>query len=139
MLDTIKGWLGQSAGISAEGNNKINIMDVHNAHIKCKVGFQEYLSSTPIEKLDSSLICRDNNCPLGKWIHGPAFGQFNQLGAFYTLRAAHAQLHFVAGRVVEKIQGKTITLEAASTDNEYVRVSRNLMKAITDLKKQIVN
>lgn len=112
-------------------------MDAHNAHIKCKVVFEKYLDTTSPENLDPALICRDDQCELGKLLHGPAYKQFHMHGAFYTLRAIHAQLHFVAGNVVQKIKENDRAAAVALFDTGYADVSRKVMQSLTELYKQV--
>ena len=136
MLGTFGGWLGKSANKKSADQIGVSIMDAHNAHIKCKVSFQSYLDSTLPAHLDERVICRDDRCELGKWIHGSEFNHLKMHGEFYTLRSIHAQLHVVAGNVVEKIKQKDRAAAIELFDNQYSSVSRKVMQAVTELYKQ---
>ena len=138
MLRSIVDWFGWSASKKDDVKNGISIMDAHNAHIKCKARFQDYLRCTVTEKLDPAVVGRDDQCELGKWIHGPALNHFKGHGAFYTLRADHAQLHFIAGNVVKKAKDNERAAADALLDNEYAQASRKVMRAVTELNKQIM-
>lgn len=136
MLGTIGNWMGQGKNKKDPDKNGASIMDVHNAHISCKVAFDNYLDSTAPKNLDQARICRDDQCELGKLIHGPALNRFRMHGAFYTLRSIHAQLHIVAGNVVQNILGNDRAAAVRLFDGEYSAVSRKVMQAVTELYKQ---
>ena len=44
------------------------------AHRQWKVRLRKAISGR--DTLDSDTICRDDQCPLGKWIHGPGGAQW---------------------------------------------------------------
>ena len=104
MLKTVGKLIGQGKNNKTTAKNSASIMEVHNAYIKCKVSFDNYLNSTSVKNLNQAEICRDDKCELGRLIHGPGLERFRMHGAFYTLRSIHAQLHIVAGNVVQLIQ-----------------------------------
>lgn len=137
MLGALSGWLGLTASKKEVIKNEINIMDAINAHVKWKVRLQDYLNGTSTEKLDPMVICRDDQCVLGKWIHGPALKHFHEHGAFHTLRADHAQFHLVAGNVVKKVQENDRAAADALMDNEYAHASHKVVQALTELNKQV--
>ena len=112
-------------------------MDEINAHIKWKVRLQNYLDGTSQEKLDPMIICRDDQCVLGKWIHGAALKHFHEDGTFHQLRADHAQFHFVAGNVVKHMQANERTEAEALMEGEYQQASRKVVVALTELHKHV--
>jgi hypothetical protein len=54
--------------------------------MKWKGRLQNYVDGTSKEQLDPMIICRDDQCALGKWIHGPALQYFCDGEGFYKLR-----------------------------------------------------
>lgn len=138
MLGAISGWLGLSASKKEIIKNEINIMDAINAHVKWKVRLQDYLNGISTEKLDPMIICRDDQCVLGKWIHGPALGHFHEHEEFHRLRADHAQFHFVAGHVVKKVQENDRSGANTLMDGEYAQASRKVVQALTELNRQVM-
>lgn len=121
----------------AQIREEINLLDAINAHIKWKVRLQDYLNGTSQEKLDPMVICRDDQCVLGKWIHGPALKHFHEEESFHQLRADHAQFHFIAGNVVKHVQSNERTQAEALMDGEYKLVSRKVVQALTELNKLV--
>ncbi len=54
-------------------------------------------------RLDADTICRDDQCPLGKWIHGPGGAKWGARPLFGDLLRKHAEFHQVAGGVARRI------------------------------------
>jgi hypothetical protein len=136
MLKTVGKLIGQGKNNQTTVKNSASIMDVHNAHIKCKVFFGNYLNSTPAKHLNQAEICRDDRCELGRLIHGASLDPFKMHGAFYTLRSIHAQLHIVAGNIVQLIQSNDRAAATRLFDDNYSAVSRKVSQAVTELYKQ---
>lgn len=139
MLGAFSGWLGITTGKKEEIRNEINIMDAIHAHIKWKVRLQDYLNGMSSETLDPMVICRDDQCTLGKWIHGPALKHFHDHQSFHSLRADHAQFHFIAGNVVKKVQENDRAGANALMDTDYARASHKVVKALNDLNTHITS
>lgn len=117
--------------------NEIDITEAINAHMKWKARLQRCLDGTSDEKLDPMVICRDDQCALGKWIHGPAANHFRGDEEFNILRADHAQFHYVASNVVHKVQQSDHASAMTIFNGEYVQSSRKVIHALTELNKQL--
>jgi methyl-accepting chemotaxis protein len=55
------------------------------------------------ERLDAATICRDDQCPMGRWLHGTGGARWGSQPGFTTLLDAHAGFHRAAGEVAETI------------------------------------
>lgn len=142
ILDGISGFFGSfrmAESQKAQIREEINLMDAVNAHVKWKARLQDYLNGTSQEKLDPMNICRDDQCVLGKWIHGEALKHFHQDTTFHQLRADHAQFHFIAGNVVKHVQANEPAQAEALMENEYKLASRKVVMALTELNTHINN
>jgi len=128
---------GTNESKSANIKNEINIMDAINAHIKWKIRLEKYLNGTSEETLDPNIVCRDDQCVLGKWIHGPALKHFQNDDGFKTLRDDHAQFHVIAGQVVTSVQANEKAKAEALMKGEYMNASRMVIRDLTELHKQI--
>src|SRR5512139_2746206 len=117
--------------------SEINIPECIDAHMKWKGRLPKYLDGTSEEQLDPMVVCRDDQCVLGKWIHGPALNYFHNDEGFHKLRSDHANFHFVAGNVVKKVQDND--REGADTlmKNEYAHASRDVIHDLTELNKHL--
>lgn len=121
------------AAIRAE----INISDAISAHMKWKGRLQSYLDGTSTEVLDPMVICRDDQCVLGKWIHGPALHYFHDDEGFHKLRSDHATFHFVAGNVIKKVQDNDREGADVLMKNDYAHASREVIHDLTELNKHL--
>jgi hypothetical protein len=128
---------GNAAKIRENIRSEVNISECIDAHMKWKGRLQSYLDGTSKEKLDPMVICRDDQCVLGKWIHGPALNYFHSDEGFHKLRSDHANFHFVAGSVVKKMQENDRTGSDFLFKNEYARASRDVIQDLTELNKQL--
>ncbi len=138
MLGALSGWLGLAATKKEVIRKEISIMEAIDAHIKWKIRLQNYLNGTSDEQLDPMIICRDDQCALGKWIHGAALKHFHDREEFQTLRADHAQFHFIAGNIVKKAQEDDRAAADAMMQNEYAQTSHKVVHALTELNKQVM-
>jgi len=127
---------------SLSGNENVNIRDDLNitetitAHVSWKVRLQKYVDGKSDEPLDPMVICRDDQCALGKWIHGPATKHFHADKAFHTLRSDHAQFHYVAANVVRYVQEGDKAGAQALLRGEYSKVSHQVVVMLLELDKR---
>lgn len=117
--------------------NEIDITEAINAHMKWKARLQRCLDGTSDEVLNPMVICRDDQCALGKWIHGPAANHFHGDQGFSVLRSDHAQFHFVASNVVHKVQQNEHASAMEIFNGEYMHASRKVIHALTELNKHL--
>lgn len=117
--------------------SEIDLVKAVEAHINWKLRLQNYLDGKSAEKLDPMVICRDDQCELGKWIHGPATDHFHGVEAFNHLRADHAQFHYVAGNVIKHAQDNNRPAAEALMGSEYSHVSHKVVMALTELNKLV--
>ncbi len=117
--------------------SQIDLAQAVEAHVQWKVRLQNYIEGKSDENLDPMVICRDDQCALGKWIHGPAMDYFHDAEAFHELRADHAQFHFVAGTIVQKIQANDRPAAEKLFHGEYAKVSHKVMIALTELNNMV--
>jgi len=118
--------------------DEINIMDAINAHIKWKIRLDTYVAGTSEEKLDPKVVCRDDQCVLGKWIHGPAQKHFQDDDGLKTLREDHADFHVIAGKIVHSVQTNDIATAQSLLKGVYMNASRKVVRDLTELNKQLL-
>lgn len=116
---------------------EIDLPQAVQAHINWKLRLQNYLEGRSGEQLDAAVICRDNQCELGKWIHGAAMDHFHGLEPFHQLIADHAQFHYVAANVVQNVQSKDFITARRILDEEYPHISRKVVLSLTELHKAV--
>lgn len=74
------------------------------AHQKWKARLQASIDGSSEEKLDPAVVGRDDQCVLGKWLHGEGTEAFGQERVFTDLTSAHAEFHKTAGMVLSAAQ-----------------------------------
>jgi methyl-accepting chemotaxis protein len=89
------------------------------------------------ERVDADKICRDDQCPLGQWIHGPGGVKFGTRKIFTDLLAKHAEFHQTAGGVARKINaGDYADAERLiSSGSDFARVSTEVTTLLTGAKR----
>ncbi len=125
------------AAKKAQIREEIDLAQAVQAHINWKLRLQNYLDGKSGEALDPMVICRDDQCELGKWIHGAGASHFHGLEPFHQLRADHAEFHYVAANVVQKVQAQDSAAARTLLEHEYPRISHKVVFALTELHKTV--
>jgi methyl-accepting chemotaxis protein len=74
------------------------------AHRHWKVKLRQAIAEH--QHLDADKICRDDQCPLGQWVHGPGGTLWGTRPTFVELLKKHAQFHQSAGEVARTINAR---------------------------------
>ncbi len=130
--------MGWNDAKKAAINEEINIMDAINAHVRWKIRLDKCLNGTSDEVLDPKVICRDDQCVLGKWIHGPADKYFENDNSLNSLRDDHAEFHRLAARVVELVHANNKEAARNILHGDYTEASRIVIRDLTELSKLLV-
>lgn len=80
---------------------ELDFLSAIEAHIRWKVRLESYISGEGKEALDASVVGRDDQCVLGKWIHGPGNDKFGKMPLFHGLMESHAGFHQCAAQVIQ--------------------------------------
>ena len=143
-LDWFKRILGQKADEAAppppppaEGTMEVaglNFMTAIEAHIKWKSRLETYIQGTSQEDLKVEVVCRDDQCPLGKWIYSTGGERFGGIDTFGEMKGQHALFHQCAGRVLETAQqGKKEEAMRLLQYGDYVRASEQVKRLLAKL------
>lgn len=109
----------------------LNFRTAIEAHQKWKYRLRAVIDGTSEETLQPEMVARDDQCVLGKWIHGPGGQQFGHDHQFKGLKEWHAHFHVCAGHVLSLAQaGET---EAALKDLNKGHYAKASMKVVQDL------
>lgn len=113
----------------------LNFRKAIEAHQKWKTRLQAVIEMKSDEALDPKVVCRDDQCDLGKWIHGAGGGQFTGDPQFVELRRKHAYFHVCAGRVLSLAQAgqKDRAMVEMASMGEFSRVSRAVVGDLASL------
>ncbi len=96
-----------------------------------------YIDGQSTEQLDETVICCDDRCELGKWIHSNGKRFYEGEGTFRQLRDDHAAFHRAAGEVVGtfKVHGER---QARRTLNgDFDRHSMHVIAGLEKLERTV--
>jgi hypothetical protein len=112
----------------------LNFKSAVDAHMKWKIRLDAYVNGTSNEDLKAEVICRDDQCPLGKWIYSRGGGEFGYSETFFDMKAHHANFHRCAGEVVTMAQtGDKERARHLLHHGDYVRASERVKKLLAKL------
>jgi Chemoreceptor zinc-binding domain len=124
--------------LSAMAVGGLNFMDAITAHQKWKQRLTTYVAGTSTEKLDYRVVCRDDQCVLGKWINGVGGASFGHIPLFSQLKMTHAQFHLAAGTIVRhQDEGKPEKAQDALRHGEYPQHSIKVQGLISSLYLEV--
>lgn len=117
---------GGGADLSSELAG-LNFKTAVDAHMKWKVRLEGYINGTSTEELKVEVVCRDDQCPLGKWIYDKGGEKFGFSETFFDMKAHHALFHRSAGGVLAAAQAgdKAAALKLLHS-GDYVKASERV-------------
>jgi Chemoreceptor zinc-binding domain len=104
------------------------------AHKNWKDRLSMYLEGKSTEDLRPEVICHDDRCDLGKWIHSDGEKQLGKYAMFSELRAVHKMFHQQASSVVALHQTGKVDAAKWLLDGEYTKTSERIIRRLEDLK-----
>ena len=137
MLDWFKSIMGgddkSAAPVAGVADDKgaelagLNFKTAVDAHMKWKVRLESYIGGTSTEELKVEVVCRDDQCPLGKWIYDKGGEKFGFSETFFDMKAHHALFHRSAGGVLSAAQSgdKEAALKLLHS-GDYVKASERV-------------
>jgi hypothetical protein len=115
----------------------MNIDAAISAHSKWKHRLKAYIDGTSTEKLSCSVVEKDDQCDLGRWLKSP---EAKALGTKASeLAPQHAQFHRCAADVVRAVdRGAKAEAEAKlAMGSEFSRVSAKLVTMLSALRSLV--
>lgn len=106
------------------------------AHAEWKTKFRTAMAGQ--QTLDAASIGKDNQCPLGQWLHGEAKARYSGLRSYSQCVAAHAKFHACAGEVATLINQSNYAQAEATMGGgtPYTAASSAVGVAIIALRKE---
>ncbi len=95
--------LGVARTQRREEKTDLNFQEAIQAHLKWKGRLKNFVEGVGSEQLDSKVVCKDNQCAVGKWIYSSG-QKHSHISAFGTLKTEHALFHQAAGKVVRAVE-----------------------------------
>lgn len=85
---------------SAQSTASIDIVSAIEAHVRWKIRLEAHINGTSTENLDPDTVCKDDQCVLGKWIHGGGRIKYGSTPLFDSLEKVHADFHRAAADII---------------------------------------
>ena len=105
-------------------NSELNFMGAIEAHVRWKIRLEAYINGTSEEHLDPEVVCRDDQCALGKWIYGGGGAKYGNHPLFPVLKQTHTNFHRAAGDIVRTVDaGDKEKARTMLNSGEYARYS----------------
>lgn len=105
------------------------------AHENWKSRLQDYLDGRSTEDLKPEVICLDDRCDLGKWLHGPGKTRLGAYPAFSVLVARHQYFHQQASSVVAFAQAGDRAKADQTLGSSYRYASNQVILLLKELKR----
>nr|WP_319563932.1 CZB domain-containing protein [uncultured Rhodoferax sp.] len=127
--------LGLDAQASAAILSEIDIDTAIAAHENWKLRLQNYLNGNSTETLQPEIVCLDDRCDLGKWLHGPGTQRLGKYPAFSVLIARHKYFHVQASNVVALAQTNQKDKATQALEGSYRYASNQVVLLLKELKR----
>ncbi len=115
--------------------DEIDIDTAIAAHENWKVRLQNVLNDQSSETLQPEVVCMDDRCDLGKWLHGPGGQRLGKYPAFSVLVARHKYFHVQASTVLALAQGNDKEKAQQTLDGSYRQASSQVVLLLKQLKR----
>lgn len=118
----------------------LNFKTAIDAHMKWKVRLEKCMQTDNEEGLKVETVSRDDQCPLGKWIHSIGGERFGHLREFQEMKLEHARFHLCAGDVLTCcLAGDKEGAGQKLRSGDYVRASERVKLLLARLYVQVAN
>jgi Chemoreceptor zinc-binding domain len=122
-------------------DSALSDLDMHVAlseHGNWKNRLQAYLDGHSKEVFDANVICFDDRCDLGKWIHSTGKARLGHHPGFTALMSHHKMFHFAASNIVAlRNRGKTAEANAM-LHGQFSQFSKSVQNDLNTLHSAIV-
>jgi methyl-accepting chemotaxis protein len=106
--------------------------DAKEAHIKWKTRLVDYIAGRSKEHLEVDKVCRDDQCPLGGWIYGPA-QKYARMPEFNELKTAHTEFHQSVGDIVRCVHNQNQAEAKSMLGGDFSKTSKRTIMAISNI------
>lgn len=105
------------------------------AHENWSARLNAVIKGTSGEELKPELVCLDDRCDLGKWLHGPGRERLGKYPAFTVLVARHKHFHMEASTVLSLAQSGEQTKAEQKLHSGYRHASNQVVLLLKELKR----
>lgn len=116
---------------------EIDIDTAIAAHENWKLRLRNYLDGKSSEQLSPEIVCLDDKCDLGKWLHGPGGQRLGKYPSFTMLIARHKYFHVQASTVVALSQAGDKAKAEETLKTNYEHGSTQTVLLLKELKRAL--
>jgi hypothetical protein len=127
--------LGLDAKAAAAILAELDIDAAIAAHENWKARLQAQLHQSRTENLDPAVVCQDDRCALGQWLHGPGRERLGKYPAFSVLVARHQYFHVQASTVVAQVHSGDRASAERTLDTGFRHASNQVLLLLKELKR----
>jgi len=123
------------AAVAAHDSEGFDFDKAIEAHRAWKVKLRGAIAER--QQLDAATICRDDQCPLGRWLHGDGSRRWSTQPGFVALLDRHADFHRAAGSVAERINRSAYddAERLIGSGSDFARLSIEVSTLLTRAKR----
>lgn len=145
MLGFIKNFFGgasaandsQLAGNVASAAQSLDIDMAIAAHENWKLRLQAFLDGSSTEQFSPEVICFDDRCDLGKWIHGEGKARLGTFPGFTALMGHHKMFHYAASNVVALSNAGKEEDARKMLQGQFSKFSGEVVQDLSDLQQLV--
>jgi methyl-accepting chemotaxis protein len=110
--------------------------DAINAHAKWKARLVNYVKGPSDEQLEVEKVSRDDLCPLGGWLYGPATA-YSNYREYEELKKNHAAFHRGVGDIVQCVHDHKKDEAMNKLGGDFFQQSNKTIKSIKSLQAKV--
>jgi len=114
----------------------MNFFEAINAHVAWKVRLQQHIKGVSEEQLDATVVGRDDQCALGKWIYNN-IGRHGEMPLFRQVQEQHADFHRCAAEIIDSANRGDQTEAEHKLHHDYAHLSHMIVKSLSRLGKEL--
>jgi hypothetical protein len=105
------------------------------AHENWKARLDAYLAGKSSEDFRPEVICFDDRCDLGQWLHGPGRERLGKYASFKLLVDEHRNFHYHAANVVSFVESGRLDKAVNLLGTDFERSSARVIELLRLLKE----
>jgi hypothetical protein len=127
--------LGLDAKAASAVLAELDVDSAIAAHENWKLRLANHLNGSSSEQFDPAVVCLDDRCDLGKWLHGPGMQRLGHYPAFSVLIARHKYFHIQASTVLAQAQGGDAPGAEKTLNSSFRYASNQVVLLLKELKR----
>ncbi len=96
-----------------------------------------YINGTSSEALNEEVICLDDRCDLGRWIHDHGRRYYGDVPVFNELRSHHTHFHRSAGNIVAMYKTKGAAAAQKALHGDFDLHSMRVIRSLEGLERHV--